>query len=128
LPNKVEQRIARGIADVEARIWQRETLMTASYEHPERSATVVAISELIPGRSAMIEGRVTEVEDVTNGHRTFHSVVVGDDSGQIRVTFQPGHGGADIVPGQLLRVTGPARRDENNDAISMTNPSYQVVE
>jgi amino acid transporter len=128
LPNKVEQLIARGIADVEARIWQRETRMTASYEHPERSPTVVAISELIPGRSAMIEGRVTEVEDVTNGHRTFHSVVVGDDSGQIRVTFQPGHGGADIVPGQLLRVTGPARRDDNNDAISMTNPSYQVVE
>jgi hypothetical protein len=127
-PNEVEQRIARGLADVEARIWQGETHMAASYEHPERSPTVVAMGKLIPGRSATIEGRISEVEDVTTRGRTFHSMVVGDDSGQIRITFRPEHGGADIVPGQLLRITGEARRDENNEAISMSDPAYQVVE
>jgi amino acid transporter len=127
-PNKVEQRIARGFADVEARIWQGETHMTASYEHPERSPKAVAMSKLSPGRCATIEGRVSQVEDVTTRGRTFHSVVVGDDSGQIRITFQPGHGGAEIVPGQLLRVTGQARREENNEANSMADPSYQVIE
>ena len=42
-----------------------------SYEHPERSPTVVTMSKLIPGRSATIEGRVTEVEDVPNGTEPF---------------------------------------------------------
>ena len=86
------------------------------------------MSKLVPGRSATIEGRVTEVEDVTKRHRTFHSMVVGDDSGQIRITLRPGHGGAEIVPGQLLRVTGEARKDDNSEAISMADPAYQVVE
>ncbi len=127
-PNKVEQRIAREFADVRGRIWQGGTHMAASYEHPERPPTVVAMGKLIPGRSATIEGRVTEVEDVTKRRRTFHCLVVGDDSGQIRITFQPGHGGAEIVPGQLLRITGQARRDQSKDAMSMADPSYQVVE
>jgi amino acid transporter len=127
-PNKVEQRIERGFADVEARIWQGETHMAASYEHPERPSTVVAMGKLIAGSSATIEGRVIEVEDVTTRGRTFYSMVVGDGSGQIRITFQPENGGAEIVPGQLLRVTGQARSDENDNAIVMADPSYQVVE
>ncbi|MGC2568726.1 MAG: OB-fold nucleic acid binding domain-containing protein, partial [Mycobacterium sp.] len=127
-PNKVEQRIAQGFADIEARIWQGETRMAASYEHPKQSSEVVAMDKLTPGRSATIEGRVSEVEDVTKRRRTFHSMVVGDDSGQIRITFQPEHGGADIVPGQLLRVNGQVRRGENDKTIYMADPSYQVVE
>lgn len=86
------------------------------------------MDKLTPGRSATIEGRVSEVEDVTKRRRTFHSMVVGDDSGQIRITFQPEHGGADIVPGQLLRVNGQVRRGENDKTIYMADPSYQVVE
>jgi hypothetical protein len=38
---------------------------------------------------------------------------IGDDSGDLRVTFSPGHGGTDIQPGQLLRITGNARRSPN---------------
>ena len=127
-PNKVGKRIGKGFADVEARIGYGETRMVASYEHPERSSAVVPMDKLTPGRSATIEGRVSEVEDVTTRRRTIHSVVVGDDSGQIRITLRPEHGGAEIVPGQLLRITGQARRDDTSEAISMADPSYQVVE
>ena len=127
-PHTVEQRIARRFADVEARIWRGETHTTASYEQPERSPTAVAMSKLIPGRSATIEGRVSEVEDVTKRQQTVHSVLVGDDSGQIRITLRPEQGGAEIIPGQLLRITGQARRDDNSQAITMADPSYQVVE
>jgi amino acid transporter len=127
-PNKVEQRIGKGFADVEARIWHGETPMLAAYEHPERSPGVVAMDTLTPGRSVTVEGRVSEVEDVTTRRRTLHSVVVGDDSGQIRITLRPEHGGAEIVPGQLLRITGQPRRDDNTEAISMADPSYQVVQ
>ncbi len=128
LPNKVEQRIGRGFADVEARIWHGETRVATAYEHPERSPGLIAMDKLTPGRSATIEGRVSEVEDVTTRRRTIHSVVVGDDSGQIRITLRPEHGGAEIVPGQLLRITGQARRDDDSEAISIADPSYQVVE
>jgi amino acid transporter len=126
-PNRLEQRISRGLADVEARIQQSETRMVAAHEHPRRSPAVVAMDKLTPGRSATIEGRVSEVEDATTRGRTIHSVIVGDDSGQIRITFGPEHGGAEIVPGQLLRVTGQAHRDDHNEATSMSDPAYQVV-
>jgi amino acid transporter len=127
-PNKLEQRIARELAEIEARMCQSETRKVASYEHPEPSSTAIAINRLIPGRSATIEGRVSEVEDLTRRSRTFRSMAIGDDSGQIRITFRAQHAGADILPGQVLRVTGKARPNGNNEAMSMAEPAYQVVE
>jgi amino acid transporter len=127
-PNKLEQRVERRVAEIEARIWQGESPALAAYEQPDRPSTVTAIDKLAPGRSATIEGRVSEVEDVTKRGRTFRSTVVGDDSGRVRVTFRSDHAGADIVPGQLLRVTGEARRNENTEAMTIVDPAYQVVE
>jgi len=42
------------------------------------------------------------------------------------VSFRPGHG-ADIQPGQLLRITGKARQTGKRP-ISMLDPAYHVIE
>ena len=126
LPNKMEQRIARGFADVEARIWQRETRMTASYEHPERSPTVVPMSKLIPGRSATIEGRITEVEDVTNGAEPFTRWSSATTVGRSALPFNRGM--AERTSFQAI-LRSPGRRAETRTRRHpMTDPSYQVVE
>ncbi len=125
-PNNVGQCIARGAAAMAARIRRRESQKLTSYQHPERSSTVIAMDKLVAGRNATIEGRVSEVEDVTKRDRIFRSMAVGDDSGTVRITFRPEHGGADIQPGQMLRITGKARRNEN-EAMSMSDPEYHVV-
>jgi RecG-like helicase len=96
------------------------------YEHPERSAAVIPIYHLIPGRSATVQGRVSEVEDITKRQRTSRTITIGDDSGEIRVTFRSGQG-AEIQPGQVLRVTGKARQTGNRQ-ISMYDPTYRVIE
>ena len=106
---------------------QDEDQKVESYEHPERSPSVITVAGLIPGQRATIEGRVNEVEDITKGRRTLRQVVVGDNSGEITVTFRPGHGGADIQPGQLLRITGKARQSGKRP-MWMTDPAYHVVE
>ena len=98
-----------------------------AYEHPERPASVILVAGLISGQRATIEGRVNQVEDVTDRGRTLRQVVVGDNSGEMTVTFRPGHGGADIQPGQLLRITGKARQTGNRP-ISMVDPMYHVIE
>ena len=98
-----------------------------AYEHPVRSPSVITVAGLIPGQRATFEGRVNEVEDITKGRRTLREVVVGDNSGEITVTFRPGHGGADIQPGQLLRITGKARQSGNRP-MWMIDPAYHVVE
>jgi hypothetical protein len=125
-PDLFAQRIGRELTKVEARILLGQEQTVEAYEHPERPATVIAIQGLIPGQRATIEGRVRQVEDVTKRRRTFRWMVIGDDSGDIRVTFHPGHG-ADIQPGQLLRITGKARQSGNR-AMSMVDPAYQIVE
>ena len=127
-PNKLEQRIERHLADIEARLWQGETRRMASYEHPERPSTVIAIDKLVPGRSATIEGRVSAVEDVTKRGRTARSAIVGDDSGHVRIDFRSDDAGADIVPGQLVRISGEARQNNDDGAMTMTDPAYQAVE
>jgi uncharacterized protein YdeI (BOF family) len=53
--------------------------------------------------------------------------VLGDDSGEIRIFFRSGHGGADIQPGQRVRITGEAQRS-GDSPVSMVDPAYQVVE
>ena len=124
-PNTLEQRIERQLADIEARIWQGESRRVAFYQHPKRPATVIAIDELVPGRSATIEGRVSEVEDVTRRSQTVRSMVVGDDSGRVRITFGSDDVAANIMPGRLLRITGRAHRNDNGKAMSIT--AYQIV-
>jgi len=125
-PDTLEVRIARYLEKVENRIWQGEDQTVQDYEHPERSATVISVDSLIPGRRATVEGRVSEVEDVTKDQKTFRWILVGDESGEIRVTFRPGQGD-DIQPGQVLRVTGKASQSGNRQ-VSMVDPTYQVVE
>jgi hypothetical protein len=88
---------------------------------------VITVAALIPGQRATFEGRVSEVEDINKRRGTFRWILVGDDSGEVRVRFAPGRGGADIAPGQVLRVTGRARQSGSRP-MWMVNPAYDVVE
>ncbi|BCO34835.1 amino acid permease [Mycobacterium heckeshornense] len=124
-PDLIEQRIARALDKVEAWVSRGEEETVDEYEHPERPPVVIPIGGLIEGQRATIEGRVSQVEDITKRRRTFRWIVVGDDSGDIAITFHPGQGG-DIQPGQLLRVTGKVRRS-GGSPLSMVDPVYHVV-
>ncbi|MBO0864740.1 MAG: amino acid permease [Mycobacterium sp.] len=125
-PDGVEQRIAREVEKVQARVLQDEQQTVDAYEHPERGTAVIPVAGLIPGRRATIEGRVSQVEDITKRRRTFRWIVVGDDSGDVSVAFDPDRG-ADIQPGQMLRITGKARQ-RGRRPISIVDPTYHLVE
>jgi hypothetical protein len=124
-PHDFEHRVGRVVDKVEAWISQQDQEVEA-YEHPVRPPSVITVAGLIPGQRATFEGRVNEVEDISKGRRTVREVVVGDNSGEITVTFR-GAGGADIQPGQLVRITGRARQSGNRP-MWMIDPAYQVVE
>ena len=126
-PDTFEQRIAQEIDKVQAWVSKGEDQNVDAYEHPERPPSVIMVAGLISGQRATIEGRVSQVQDITEGRRTVRQVVVGDSSGELTVTFRPGHGGADVQPGQLLRITGKARQTGNRPT-SMVDPVYHVIE
>jgi amino acid transporter len=129
-PERIEQRLTRELDKVEAWVSQDEQQTVQAYEHPdhtERPGSVIMVAGLIPGQRAAFEGRVGEVEDVTKGRRTFRQIVVGDDTGEVTISFRPGHGGADIQPGQVLRIIGKARQSGNRP-ITMVDPAYHVIE
>lgn len=128
-PDNFEQRIARELDKVEAWVSQEEDSDVDAYEHPkpERPPSVITVAGLIPGQRATFEGRVNQVEDITKRRRTLRSIVVGDNSGEISVTFRPGRGGADIQPGQLLRISGKPKQTGNRP-MSLVDPTYQVIE
>jgi amino acid transporter len=126
-PDNFEQRVARELEKVEAWVNQDEEENVEAYEHPDSGPSVITVSGLIPGQRATFEGRVNQVEDVNEGRRTRREVVVGDNSGEIRLTFRSGRGGADIQPGQLLRITGKPKQTGNRP-MSMVNPAYHVIE
>jgi len=124
-PDLFEERFARGAEKIRDRIAAGEHKLVDRYENPHPPATVVPIDGLIPGHRGTVQGRVKEVDDVTRNGRTRRVITVGDDSGDLRVDFR--RGGADITPGQLLHVTGKARRS-GNKPVYMADPSYKVVE
>jgi hypothetical protein len=126
-PDQFEQRLAHEIDKVRAWVSQGDDEKLEAYKRPERPPSVIMVAGLIPGQRGTVEGRVSEVQDVSERRRTLRHVVVGDNSGELTVTFRPGHGGADIEPGQLLRITGKARRTGNR-SISMVDPAYHVIE
>jgi amino acid transporter len=126
-PERFEQRVTRELDKVEAWVSRGEDQDIEAYEHPDPSRSVITVAGLIPGQRATFEGRVNQVEDITRGKRTLRSIVVGDHSGEIGVTFRPGHGGADIQPGQLLRIIGKPKQTGNRP-LSMLDPAYHIVE
>jgi amino acid transporter len=125
-PDILEMRIARQVEKVENRIWQGENQTVEDYEHPERPAAAIPAGHVTPGRRATVEGRVSQVEDIAKGQKTSRWIVLGDESGEIRVTFRPGQG-EDIQPGQVLRITGKASQSGNRQ-VTMADPAYQVIE
>jgi hypothetical protein len=125
-PERIEQRVTRELDKVEAWVSKGEEQDVQAYEHPERPSSVITVAGLIPGQRATFEGRVNQVEDIAKRRRTHRWIEIGDDSGEIRVTFRPGHG-ADIQPGQLLRVTGRARQSGHRP-MWMADPAYHVIE
>ncbi len=126
-PDIFEQRIAREVEKIEARILRDDGDAVEAYEHPQRPAAVISVDSVIPGRRATIEGRCNQVEDVTKDRKTLRQIVVGDDSGEISVTFHGDGNGADIQPGQLLRITGKVQQSGTREA-SMLDPTYQVID
>jgi amino acid transporter len=125
-PDSVEHRIARELGRVEARIRHGDDHTVDTYEHPERPAAVISVDALVPGCRATIEGRVSEIQDNAKARRTYRSIVVGDQTGDVRVDFRPGQGD-DIQPGQVLRVTGKAR-ESGHGPKSMIDPIYHIVQ
>jgi amino acid transporter len=125
-PDLVEQRIARKVDKFAAWVSRDEDEQVDAYEHPERPSSVITVAALIPGQRGTFEGRVTQVEDIAKRRRTYRWIEISDDTGEIRVTFRPGHG-ADVQPGQLLRITGKARQSGNRP-VWMSDPAYQLVE
>jgi amino acid transporter len=126
-PERFEQRIARELEKFGERVARGEDQDLEAYEHPDPSRSVITVAGLIPGNRATFEGRVNEVEDITRGKRTLRAIVVGDHSGEISITFRPGHGGADIQPGQLLRIIGKPKQTGNRP-LSMLDPAYHIIE
>ncbi|OBF67703.1 DNA-binding protein [Mycobacterium sp. 852002-51971_SCH5477799-a] len=126
-PDNFEQRIARELDKVEAWINEDDEHNVEAYEHPDRGPESITVSGLIPGQRATFEGRVNQIEDIKEGRRTRRHVVVGDNSGEICVTFRSGHGGADIAPGQVLRITGKPKQSGNRP-MSLIDPTYHVIE
>jgi hypothetical protein len=132
-PERFEQRLVRELDKVEAWVSQGEQEDVEAYKHPEhperseRQSSVITVGGLIPRQRATFEGRVSEVEDITKRRRTFRQIVVGDDTGEITISFRPGHGGADIQPGQLLRIIGKPRQSGNRP-ITMVDPAYHVLD
>jgi len=126
-PDQFEQRLANEIEKLRAWVSEQDDETLEAYQHPERPPSVIMVAGLIPGQRGTVEGRVSEVQDISDRRRTLRKVVVGDSSGELTATFRSGHGGADIEPGQLLRITGKARRS-GNLPMSMVDPAYHVIE
>jgi hypothetical protein len=126
-PDLFEQRITRAAEKVRARIAETEQQRIDEYEHPEPPPSVIAVDGLIPGIRATVEGRVREVRKGEQDGETRLVVVVGDDSGELRVVFGATTNGRDIQPGQLVRITGKARKFGNRP-VYMADPAYRVLE
>ncbi|HTM83453.1 MAG TPA: amino acid permease, partial [Mycobacterium sp.] len=126
-PDMLEERIARGVGKVQARVAGNGSRRAERYDHPEPPPAVIAVDGLIAGHLATVEGHVDQVADTTSHGQTGRAVLVSDDSGELRVTFSPGHGGADIRAGHLVRLTGKARQNGNHP-VAMADPAYRILD
>ncbi|MGH3561798.1 MAG: amino acid permease [Mycobacterium sp.] len=125
-PDMFEHRVAREVEKIQARVAEDDQRNVDRYEHPEPPPAVIAVDGLIAGRVATVEGRVTQVDDTTSGGEPVRVVVIGDDSGELRVTFGRGRG-TDIQAGDMVQLTGKARQSGNRPIV-ISDPRYRILD
>lgn len=124
-PDMFEERITRGIERMRNRIVDGDEEQLEAHVRPETTQASVPVDGLIVGHRSVVEGRVNEVDESTKDGKAGRTAVISDESGTLRVVFPPGHG-LDITAGQLIRITGKAKRNGNRP-IYMGDPSYEIL-
>lgn len=124
-PDMFEERVTRELEKVQDRMAHSDQDRVDDYEHPEAPPTVIAIDGLIGGQRTSIEGRVNEITQKSRDGKPLLLVTIGDDSGEVTVSFS--RGGDDIATGQVLRLVGKARQNGNRP-VFMTDPTYSIIE
>lgn len=132
-PDVVEERLTRRVEQLQARIARDDESARREHDEPAAASTL-AIGGLLPGHRGTVEGRVRDtfdrtIDDDRFTQGTVHIVEISDDSGLLRLRFAPDDdrpaGGADIVPGQVVRASGKAR--QGRKGVIMINPEYEIV-
>lgn len=126
-PDLMEERLARRVESLQARLSEETDRDIADHDAPESSSSVLAISGLIPGHRGTIEGRVRDTFDRVIDDAEVHIVEISDDSGLMRLRFtgRDGSTGSDLVPGQLVRAGGKARQGRKGTVI--IDPTYSIL-
>jgi amino acid transporter len=126
-PDLFEERVTREVERVQARVTKSDQQHVTDHEHSHSEAppAVIAIDGLVVGQRCGVEGRVTQIDHKTRDGKPLRLVTIGDDSGELTVSF--GHGGDDIAAGQVIRLVGKARQNGNRP-VSMSDPTYSIVE
>ncbi|TSE01499.1 amino acid permease [Skermania sp. ID1734] len=122
-PDLAEERITRRVERLQARITSADERQVETYEHPHQASATIGIGGLISGHRGTVEGRISELDTDANGRCVAQ---IGDDTGSLTVVFRHGHG-KDLVPGQLIRVSGKARQNGHNP-VHMVDPSYKMLD
>jgi hypothetical protein len=124
-PDLFEERITRSVERMRSRITADDEQLGVETECPEPTQASVPVDGLIVGHRSVVEGCVDEADEEFKHGKVARVAVVSDESGTLRVIFNWGQG-EDVTVGQLIRVTGKARRSGNR-TIYMTDPSYQIL-
>ncbi|GAA2053166.1 amino acid permease [Williamsia deligens] len=126
-PDLIEERLARRVESLQARLAEESDEVRADHDAPETSSSVLAIGGLMPGHRGTVEGRVRDTFDRTIDDDEVHIVEVADDSGLMRLRFtgRDGKTGGDLVPGQLVRAGGKAR--QGRKGVVMIDPTYTII-
>lgn len=119
-PDRFEERITRELERVQARVEGSE-----SSPKPRTPPAVISVDNLVSGLGATVEGTVVRVEDKVRDGAPLRIVVLADDSGELNVLFNSGHGDG-IGPGQRLRMTGKARQTGTRP-IFLEDPAVTVL-
>ena len=126
VPFDVQSQIREAFPDMlEERVSRELSKRVRDHEHPDSPPSVIAIDGLVVGQRTSVEGRVSAITEKTRDGKPLLLVTIGDDSGEVTVSFS--HGGDDIEPGQVLRLVGKARQNGNRP-VFMADPSYSIVE
>ena len=126
-PDRFEERVTRELEKVQARVGSTDNgkKRTADRDHAPSPPPVIAVDNLVTGLRATVEGYVLRIDEKVRDGEPLRIVVLGDDSGELNILFNPGHGEG-IETGQFLRLTGKARQTGTRP-VFLEDPTFEVV-
>jgi amino acid transporter len=125
-PNLPEERVTEAFERLVGKLTGEEATELRRHNAPPPPTEARPIADLVPGRFAVVEGRLHEISAERRRGRVVLVASVNDETGTLTAELHGEH--PDVEAGQQVRLRGRVQLSPATGELLLSDPDYEIVQ